>query len=175
MADFFDKIITDMLATAQARTKLPARQLDRYVVPRETSRPMNTTWLFEAPFAHPMWHQYVIALYDLTTPFEPEKLRLKRPGMTHEFLLYALDPDKPIAKLPRIVDREPEFPMPLLSPPNYAYQFPAADDAAAIDRIQGLVDKIVAKQLSPDTDYRLVWDELFSDGATLMRSIFDAA
>lgn len=128
----------------------------------------SATWFINAPWAHPLWQQYLLALYDLTTPTtKPPTLHLR--DATHEFMLYALDPEHPIAK-DAIVPPEQVY---KLSPPNFAYQFKAKSNAEAEERIQAVVDGIVARQISPDTDARSFWNNgLFPDAYALVKSAF---
>lgn len=126
-------------------------------------------WLIEAPWAHPLWTQYYLALYDLTRVSKaagPPVIHKR--GATHEFMLYALDPEIPVPKDGHI---DPKM-LRLLSPPNYAYQFKAASDADAQARVQEIVDGIVAKHLSPDTDLRSLWNKLLSDMYPLVTAGF---
>jgi hypothetical protein len=57
-----------------------------------------------------------------------------------------------------------------LSPSNYGYQFRAKSNEAARDRLQAVVNEIVAERLSPDTDFRSRWDAMFSDAFPLVKS-----
>jgi len=124
----------------------------------------SATWLINAPWAHPVWSQYMVLLYDLTTVVEGgQPLILYKPDVTHELMMYAVDP-----KI-RIDEEKPltEQKFTLLQPANYGYQFVAENNEAAQQRVQKLVDRIDAYTLSPDTDYRSVWNELFNDGYAL--------
>jgi hypothetical protein len=119
----------------------------------------NAAWIINAPWAHPVWHQYAMLLYDLTTPHPDGPSIIHLPGATHEFLLYALDPAHPVAKdapIHKITIRR-------LHPANYGYQFKADSNDAALERVQAIVDAIVAERLSPDTDFRQQWNQLFPD------------
>lgn len=132
--------------------------------------PFNAAWAVDAPWAHPAWSQYAVALYDLTTPYQGVTPHLARPGMTHEVMIWAVNPDKPIpASWPANMDDRPG----LLDPANYGYQFAAASHDAAFARIQALVDQIDQKLLSPDTDFRSVWDGIFADGVSLHHNVFE--
>src|SRR5262245_62073132 len=107
--------------------------------PREDNvRPFNALWVFSAPWAHPLWSQYAIFLYDLTTAFEKTPV-IHKPGVTHEVVCYALSPDHPFKVPEGDADPEESAIIPL-TPPNFGYQFVAVDDAAAQARIQSLVD-----------------------------------
>jgi hypothetical protein len=119
----------------------------------------SVAWIINAPWAHPLWHQYVMALYDLTTPHADGPPTLHLPDATHEFMLFALDARYPIEKDAPIYAAE----LRRLVPPNYAYQFKAESNDAALARVQEIVDGIVAEKLSPDTDFRSLWDKLLPD------------
>lgn len=124
----------------------------------------NAIWAFSAPWAHPVWPEYVLILYDLR-PLEGQRTILYMPEATHEFTLSALDPAYPYPS-------EGEFSCHPLRPSNLGYQFRATDDEAAIRRVQLAVTMVEQGKLSPDTDYRAVWDDLFKDGYSLVRSAF---
>ena len=107
-------------------------------------------WDIEAPWAHPFWNSYLVSLCDLTTETGEPPVKY-RPDVTHEVIVWALDPET--GKL--------------LQPPNHGYQFVAPSNEAARERITALVAQIEARQLSPDTDFSKAWDVLFADGVTL--------
>ncbi len=130
------------------------------------SRPFSAIWGVTAPWAHPLWHEYLLELVDLTTPTSKPPV-LHMVGATHEFILTA-------------ITRETQFNhgLPLsmqavgkLTPPNYGYQFIAKDNLAALNRIQDLVDRIDARTISPDTDYRHEWDTILFPDAFAMVSV----
>lgn len=115
------------------------------------------TWIVEAKWAHPLWHSYVFFLYDIATEIPDQRPAvIYRDGMTHELLVYALDPSHPV-----------ESTFQVLQPANHGYQFKAESDEAAIARVVALLEEIEAKKLSPDTDFRAMWDVRFSDGVSL--------
>ena len=148
--------------------------LQRARVERTETTAFNAVWSVKAPWAHPLWHSYVTVLYDLTTPV-PERIAadgpvLYMPTATHEFLLYALDPDQPV---PKITEDPTTWAYRRLSPANHGYQFAAASDDAAFARIDKLMAEIDRGNLSPDTDFTRHWDTLFADGVTLKKSLFD--
>lgn len=127
-------------------------------------KPFGATWLITAPWAHPVWSQYALALYDLTTPSDPAP-NIYIDGATHELLLVALDPSYPTTVQDMAEGRQ----LHALSPPNHGYQFKAESDAAAVSRLQTIVDEIEARRLSPDTDFRAAWDAMFRDAHSLRR------
>lgn len=112
------------------------------------------TILFRCPWAHPLWSDYALLVYDLTSPAKDLAAPSKRdPSATHEFMLYALDPERPV-----------DFAAPItagsyspLQPANYGYQFHAHSNSAAWARVKGLVDDCLSGMLSPDTDWRSAW------------------
>lgn len=113
-------------------------------------------WLIEAPWAHPIWHSYVLSLIHLRPLGERSDASLITylKGATHELVLYALDPElKREGALNdcRLVARA------CLSPKNYADQLIAPDDAAAAERIRAAVQDIIDGRLSPDTDHQAAW------------------
>lgn len=135
-------------------------------LPAEDGQAFNAGWIITVPWA--FWSQYVVTLTDLTTPMPgvgPPIIYM--PNATHEVVVEALNPEHSVTELK--IKRRGSTKLWRLMPPNHAYQFIAADDAAAEARIQHIVDLIDAKELSPDTDFRHVWDMLFTDGVSLRR------
>ncbi|MCO5730140.1 hypothetical protein [Rhizobium sp. SSA_523] len=116
----------------------------------------SKTWIVEAPWAHPLWRSYVFCLYDLTTEIPGAPAVIHRDGMTHELQVFALDPSKPV-----------DPPVYMLQPANHGYQFKAESNDAAAARVIGLIEEIEAKTLTPDTDFRTMWDYRFHDGVSL--------
>ena len=106
------------------------------------------TWIIKAPYAHPLWSYYVLAVVHLR-PIDgmPDPIiRLK--GATHEMFLFALDPEKPVA-----LDKKPS----LLHPANFIAQFIAAHDMDAVRMIDETASDVVTGRLNPDTDYMQHW------------------
>jgi hypothetical protein len=122
------------------------------------------TWGITAPWAHPIWSQYVASLCDLTTNYG-QAPHIYKPGVTHEFIIQAVDPNTPIEPSKPLAKQKYQF----LSPLNHGYQFAAKDNKEALDRIQKLIDMIETGMLNPDTDYISVWDHQFQDGVSLRR------
>lgn len=122
-------------------------------------------WGMDCPGDNAFWSQYILMAYDLTSD-TGEDPTIYREGMTHEFMVFAINPDTPLPPPPEgfLVA---EY---LLHPANMAYQFPAASDAEAHERLQHAVNQVGAGLMSPDTDHRAAWDILFSDGFPLVRS-----
>lgn len=126
--------------------------------PASESPVFNRAWVISAPWAHLAWHSYVFFLYDLTSQ-APDGMTpvVYGEGLTHELMVFALDPQYPA-----------EFPFHMLQPANHGYQFKAESNEAAEARIVALLNEIEAMTLSPDTDFRSMWDVRFSDGVSLL-------
>lgn len=119
-------------------------------------------WVVEAPWAHPVWHSYWLALIHLREIPGGEPVWRKEPTRTHQLFVMALNQDHPREALLKGEDR-PHFLMPL----NFSGQFEAADDEAAIARVRGTVQLIIEGKLSPDTDFLRMWVQLY--GADLVK------
>jgi hypothetical protein len=130
-----------------------------------TATVFSVAWVINAPWAHPLWSQYLVMLYDLTSPHSDGPPTLHLPDATHEFIVHALDPEFPVPKDAQLASTE----LRTLMPPNYGYQFKAASNEAAQERVQMIVDGIVAGHLSPDTDFRSLWNKLLPDAFPLVR------
>lgn len=131
--------------------------------PQSGTKAFGVVWGLHLPGAHPIWNDYVILLYDLTTPLTETPI-IYLDGATHEILLYAVNPDRQLLPETPIADYYPA----LLHPANHGYQFKAASNDAATARIQLLVDEMLNNTLSPDTDWRSAWDAKFADGTSLL-------
>jgi hypothetical protein len=143
---------------------------DHTTSPRAEGRPFGAQWVLTVPWAHPLWSQYWVALYDLTTKHADGTVpMIARPGMTHEMILWAINPDKPVT----VWESRPDGC--LLTPPNHGYQFKAESDEEAEARIAKISLAIEERGISPDTDWRGVWNELFIDGVSLHYSALERA
>jgi hypothetical protein len=129
---------------------------------RKPGSAFGVQWLVDVPWAHPVWRQYAFFLHDLTSDLGRPPL-LYAEGVTHELVVFAVDPTKR-----QITDLRHRPDAWLLQPPNHAYQFAAANDAEAEARIATLVRRVEQRTLSPDTDFRPEWDRLFADGVSLL-------
>lgn len=132
--------------------------------------PASIIWLVSAPWAHPVWNDYAIMCYDLTTSIGVKPVIYKE-GVTHEVIVFAINPEfKPpttAEELEEMTKDGKKFMGNFLSPANHAYQFKATSDEEAFDRIADIATLIEDKELSPDTDLWRSWDMLFRDGASL--------
>jgi hypothetical protein len=124
----------------------------------------TAVWVLDAPWAHPVWSQYVVSVADITGPAEDGTQQIHyAEGVTHELVVLACDPAWPVDTACGLKGQE----VSLLTPPNHAYQFKAADIDAAVARVQLLVDMIERRHLSPDSDFAASWDRYFADGVSL--------
>jgi hypothetical protein len=113
-----------------------------------------TAWIVYAPWAHPLWHSYLVSLIHLrSAPGIPDPL-IHLPGATHELMLHACDPNFPL---------DITEPVHFLTPANFVAQFIATSDAAAIGRVEGDVRDICAGKLNPDTDALRQWIARYGD------------
>ncbi len=130
---------------------------DAGMVPAEHAN--IASWVVEAPFAHPVWHSYGFTLVHLRDIPGAPKATIILPGATHEFLVWALDPEKPRDRIVKLGDVMGSR----LSPCNFVAQLVADSDQAAISRIEDAIREVCGGWLSPDTDYISQWTERFGD------------
>jgi hypothetical protein len=110
-------------------------------------------WIAHAPYAHPIWHSYMICSVALrNVPGLPEA-DIMLPGGTHEVFVIALNPNHDTW-----VDEAPH----MLTPVNFAGQFIEPDDEAANVRIRLTVQDVIDGKLNPDTDFMQWWIRRFS-------------
>lgn len=117
------------------------------------------TWLIEAPYAHGVWHSYVLSLIHLRDlPGQPPPV-INLPGATHEFFLMALDPEGDRAALLADGCLGPKCES--LRPINFAAQIIQESDDEALALLQDAVHDICDRKLNPDTDARRDWVKRF--------------
>ena len=116
-------------------------------------------WVVEAPWAHPFWNSYSILLIHLRPMPDARETVFYLPDATHEFHVYALDPEK--GREPLIKTGIPR--QHWLQPANFVAQFIEISDDLARDRIRAVVQEICDGKLSPDTDWRSEWVARFND------------
>lgn len=121
------------------------------------------SWIVEAPWAHPMWHSYVIIVIHLR-PMPGIKTLFYVNNATHEIHLYALDP---LVFRTGLIKGDVTYYPYCLTPINFAAQMVEKDDAAAVDKAFAAVRDICEGKLNPDTDARASWIERF--GGNMVR------
>ena len=117
-------------------------------------------WVAPAPWAHPIWDNYLVLGMDLQSPIS-RSFHLYREGVTHEVLVYVVNPNYLMPtpeKFPEMIDnggilRE-------LLRPIHGYQFIAADSEAGFQKIDAIVGNIETGDLFPTCD-RQMWDAMF--------------
>jgi hypothetical protein len=110
-------------------------------------------WLINAPGAHPFWSYWALSLIHLR-PIEGTKQAHKAfETATHELMIMALDPSKPLPPL----DVSADWPLHWLTPLDVCQQFEVPSDEAADEIATLCVRSIVDGRISPDQDYRSYW------------------
>lgn len=116
-------------------------------------------WLIEAPWAHPIWHSYIIGLVHLRPTEKGAAPVIIMGGATHQFWLWAANPDQPRAPFIKGELRA----IPFLSPVNFSSQLRCTNDEAAKGLMEHTIRQICAGVLSPDTDAFREWVRRFGD------------
>lgn len=133
----------------------------------EAYRGSIATWLVEAPWSHPSWHSYLVQILSLQWLKDhpmPDRPAVLIDNMTHEIGVMALTPHpgrELVVTGEGQLGRDP-VKCTMLSPANFAAQFIAVDDAAAIERARADVQAICDGVLSPDSDFLHQWVERYS-------------
>lgn len=113
-------------------------------------------WLLHCPYAHPVWERWLISLAHLRPmPGLPDA-----DGTGHQVAIFAIDPDANLVPDPDVAQLPPRC---LMQPPVIE-TFPqfGEDDAAALARVEKLIEMTVRRALSPDDDYRALWRQLLN-------------
>lgn len=122
-------------------------------------------WIIEARWAHPIWHSYLIFLIHLREHPTLGMPKINMAGATHEFWLWASDPDHP--RGPAIIgEADPRK----LLPMNFGSQIRSTSDESAIRLMELAIKDVCDGRLSRDTDYFGLWIERFGD--SLVREEF---
>lgn len=111
--------------------------------------------LLHCPGAHAFWSWWLISTVHLrpVEGFPPAELYVE--GATHEILVVAIDPE-------RCPTPDPAACMqgyPHLTPADQIVQATLRSDGAAIDLHRWLCEEVAAGRLSPDSDYRRLWQD----------------
>ena len=111
-------------------------------------------WIISAPWAHPVWHSYMLFVVHLRTIEGRPPPKKSFVEATHEIMLFAHNPEVPYQN---VIDA-PAY----LLPANFVAQFVCATDEAAKIKCEQCVMEIVKGQLSPDTDHIQSWIARFN-------------
>jgi hypothetical protein len=96
---------------------------------------------------------FVVHLRDVDGMKAPSRTS---PDMTHEFIIYSLDPGE--EKEMREYDPENlPFPLPVLEPVDCAIQFKCLSDAHALQVCDNAIKEIMDGRASPDSEFRNYW------------------
>lgn len=111
-------------------------------------------WLVHAPSSHPIWPWKLVACVSLADlPGVAPAVRA-RPELTHEFLVYAVNPEEVPRPLERLESMARGEPVPYLRPFETVHQVQLRHDVDATRILHDLVRAFVAGILIPDQDYR---------------------
>jgi hypothetical protein len=136
--------------------------------PQAEERPHATvaTWLVEAPWAHPIWHSYLVCAIHLR-PITDLKTIFYLDGATHEIWVFALEPDM---ERQRFMETRDTSLCCQMYPKQFAAQFIEPSDESACERVKKSVEMICRKELSPDVDAQNDWGKLY--GYNMMKAEF---
>ena len=124
-------------------------------------------WAWRLPESGHAIREGMLMLYSLneTPGFRPVKFGA---GVTHEFCVFEVDPDTPIDFEKSLFEQKGVSP---LTPAVVSYQFHARSDSAAVDRMQDLVDRVLALELPADIASE--WAPFFHDGVDMTTAPLD--
>lgn len=121
--------------------------------------PTIDAWLVHVPGAHPFWSHWVISVVHLRDVPGTPPAKKHYPEAEYEFLIGALDPDRPLP--------DPDDPavgsVRVLMPIDVVEQFGGVSDEDAKTICEGAVRVVLDGSLSPDQDYRSHWKRLIKN------------
>ena len=138
----------------------------------KTVKPHGTvkSWLVKGEKFHMLWNHWAVSLIHLR-PYEgePQPPILNKPNMTHEVLIFALNPGEDQENR-RVYDPD-NFPVPTpyMRPIDLSEQFEAPSDEKATEVVDLMVRAICDGIMSPDQDFRSVWKEVVAATAAHIR------
>lgn len=112
------------------------------------------TWLVHAPGSHPQWPWKLALCVSLAELPGVDAPKLARPGMTHEFLLLAVNPEAMKNPLDHIEELAGGTPVPHLTPFETVHQVALRHDVDARRVLDSIVRAFVDGLLVPDQDHR---------------------
>jgi len=118
--------------------------------------PVN--YLIQGPF-HPLWNQWILSLVCLADFEGAEPAKKESPDMTHEIIVAAVNPDFKVN--PNEIPKD----LKLLIPRDVVKQFKVPVDLDAEDLASKIIKYIIDGHLSPDQDYRSVWNQIIEKSA----------
>lgn len=109
-------------------------------------------WFVHAPWMHMAWQWHVAGLIHLRDiEGQSKDPTFTVPGATHEFMVWALNPDMP---LDFSIEKPAINPLQLLQPVSIVQQFKAENDAKALERIEHILEHVGKGEITLDTDGR---------------------
>jgi hypothetical protein len=128
------------------------------------------TWVVRSA-GHPYISYYAVLLYDLHTMSQPPILYM--PNATHEFAVASLDPKyNHLYKVGpdnegALIELAKTTPTTVSLKVEHIYQFKAAGDDEAEQRMVFMLNDISTNKLFCDGDYYQLWDQYHSDCVSL--------
>ena len=122
-------------------------------------------WLLEVPGAHPFWKFWMVSMIALREmPGVPPAIK-DSPDMTHEFSIYTINPE--VCPDPDPAANVHFFPF--LHPADVLVQVRLPSDGQALALLRVGVTWAVDGLLSPDSDFRSVWQQRIREEAQRMQ------
>lgn len=114
-------------------------------------------WVVKGPF-HPFWNTWIVTVLHLRDLPGLQPSTKTSPEMTHEFIMFALNPGKDQFS-PTVYDPDDlPFPLPYLQPIDVTCQVECKSDAHAVDLCDLAVKIIMDGHATPDQDFRPFWE-----------------
>jgi hypothetical protein len=110
------------------------------------------TWFVNGPF-HPHWNWWVISSVDLINRPGIQDAVLDYPEAEYEILVLSLNPEDGVPD----VDTNESGALSFLTPPDLKFQCHGVSREVVAEVVEQMVDKIVAGQMSPDSDFARHW------------------
>lgn len=125
-------------------------------------------WLVEHPSAHPYWTRWHVSLIHLRDIPGVPPAKKRSAEVTHEFIIYALNPDS-YGEHPKAFT-EAKFSFRYLTPVDVVEQFELPADSLAIHIAELAVRAICDGLASPDQDFRRWWGQTIQATAAHYRT-----
>ena len=129
-------------------------------LPLPESHPTIAGYLVHAPYAHPFWGWYTMAVIHLRPVEGLPPAAVSLPGATHELAILAIDPRVCPEPTPEMAT---EGQYPFLMPPDVMEQFMVLDDQQAVSLLENCVQAVVQGRISPDSDFRSRWAKVIAN------------
>lgn len=124
------------------------------ILPQADAERLVASWVIHAPYAHPMWSNYLLEVVTLRDGLEPPVKHRYLERATHEMHLTVLHP----GSVPVLDGRNTE-----MRPLNFAAQLTLLSDEHARVLLKPAVMDVIEGRLNPDTDFVRMWADRFGD------------